>query len=150
MSPCLDDLVRDLRAVRDATRTIPIVALDFESDPVEAGFARSFAQPGGNITGCFLDQPGLTGKWLDLIVEAVPGTRPVGVLVDLTTGPWQLAALKASAAKLGIKFKRSRSGTLGKSIRRLRPRSRAEYGLLSSCHHRSSTCLSPNGSRILR
>jgi ABC-type uncharacterized transport system substrate-binding protein len=92
-----------IRAVRDATRTIPIVALDFESDPVEARFARSFAQPGGNITGCFLDQPGLTGKWLDLIVEAVPGTRPVGVLVDLTTGPWQLAALKASAAKLGIK-----------------------------------------------
>jgi ABC-type uncharacterized transport system substrate-binding protein len=92
-----------IRAVRDATRTIPIVALDFESDPVEAGFARSFAQPGGNITGCFLDQPGLTGKWLDLIVEAVPGSRPVGVLVDLTTGPWQLAALKASAAKLGIK-----------------------------------------------
>jgi putative tryptophan/tyrosine transport system substrate-binding protein len=92
-----------IRAVRDATRTIPIVALDFESDPVEAGFARSFAQPGGNITGCFLDQPGLTGKWLGLIVEAVPGSRPVGVLVDLTTGPWQLAALKASAAKLGIK-----------------------------------------------
>jgi putative ABC transport system substrate-binding protein len=92
-----------IRAVRDATRTIPIVALDLESDPVEARFARSFAKPGGNITGCFLDQPGLTGKWLDLIVEAVPGTRPVGVLVDLTTGPWQLAALKASAAKLGIK-----------------------------------------------
>ena len=92
-----------IRAVRDATRTIPIVALDFESDPVEAGFVRSFAQPGRNITGCFLDQPGLTGKWLDLIVEAIPGTRPVAVLVDMTTGPCQLAALKASAAKLGIK-----------------------------------------------
>jgi putative tryptophan/tyrosine transport system substrate-binding protein len=66
-----------IRAVRDATSTIPIVALDFESDPVEAGFARSFAQPGGNLTGCFLDQPGLTGKWLELIVEAIPGTRPM-------------------------------------------------------------------------
>ena len=92
-----------IRAVRDATRTIPIVALDFESDPVEAGFVRSFAQPGGNITGCFLDQPGLTGKWLDLIMEAIPGTRPVAILFDTTTGPWQLAALKASAAKLGLK-----------------------------------------------
>jgi ABC-type uncharacterized transport system substrate-binding protein len=92
-----------IRAVRDATSTIPIVALDFESDPVEAGFARSFAQPGGNLTGCFLDQPGLTGKWLELIVEAIPGTRPIAVLVDMTTGPWQLAALRASAAKLGIK-----------------------------------------------
>jgi len=92
-----------IRAVRDATSTIPIVALDLESDPVEAGFARSFAQPGGNLTGCFLDQPGLTGKWLELIVEAIPGTRPIAVLVDMTTGPWQLAALRASAAKLGIK-----------------------------------------------
>ena len=39
-----------IRAVRDATSAIPIVALDLESDPVQAGFARSFAQPGGNIT----------------------------------------------------------------------------------------------------
>jgi putative ABC transport system substrate-binding protein len=92
-----------IRAARDATSTIPIVALDLESNPVEAGFVRSFARPGGNITGCFLDQPGLTGKWLDLIVEAAPGTRSVAVLVDMTTGPWQLVALKASAEKLGIK-----------------------------------------------
>jgi len=61
-----------VRAARDATRTIPIVALDLESDPVRAGFARSFAQPGGNMTGCFLDQPGVTGKWLELIGAAVP------------------------------------------------------------------------------
>ena len=45
-----------IRAAREATRTIPIVALDLESDPAAAGFAQSFAQPGGNITGCFLDQ----------------------------------------------------------------------------------------------
>jgi len=92
-----------IRAARDATTTIPIVALDLESDPIEAGFVRSFARPGGNITGCFLDQPGLTGKWLDLLMEASSGTRSVAVLVDTTTGPWQLAALKASAAKLTVK-----------------------------------------------
>ena len=91
-----------IRAVRDATSTIPIVALDLESDPVQAGFARSLAQPGGNLTGCFLDQPGLTGKWLELIGEAVPGTRRIAVLVDATTGPWQLAAIKAAAEKLRI------------------------------------------------
>src|SRR5258705_9236137 len=50
-----------VRAATDATSSIPIVALDYESDPVQAGFARSFAQPGGNMTGLFLDQPGLTG-----------------------------------------------------------------------------------------
>src|SRR6059036_2207511 len=64
-----------LRAARDATSAIPIVAVDLESDPVQAGFARSLAQPSGNITGLFLDQPSLAGKWLELIREAVPGTR---------------------------------------------------------------------------
>ena len=93
-----------VRAANDATSTIPIVAVDLESDPVQAGFARSLAQPGGNITGCFLDQPGLTGKWLELIREAAPGTRRVAALVDVTTGPWQLAALKAAAEKLRIEL----------------------------------------------
>jgi ABC-type uncharacterized transport system substrate-binding protein len=91
-----------IRAAKDATSAIPIVALDLESDPVQAGFVRSLAQPGGNITGCFLDQPGLTGKWLELIGEAVPGARRTAVLADMTTGPWQLAAIKAAAAKLKI------------------------------------------------
>jgi putative ABC transport system substrate-binding protein len=93
-----------VRAARDATSTIPIVALDLESDPVRAGFARSFAQPGGNMTGCFLDQPGLTGKWLELIGAAAPGTRRIAVLRDPSTGPWQLEAIQAAAAKLGIEL----------------------------------------------
>jgi ABC-type uncharacterized transport system substrate-binding protein len=97
-----------IRAVRDATSTIPIVALDLESDPVQAGFAGSLARPGGNITGCWLDQPGLTGKWLELIGEAAPGTRHIAVLRDPTTGPWQLAAIRASAEKLRMSFKSSR------------------------------------------
>ena len=93
-----------VRAAKNATSSIPIVALDLESDPVEAGFARSVAKPGGNITGCFLDQPGLTGKWLELIGEAVPGTRRIAVLVDTATGPWQLAAIKKAAEKLKIEL----------------------------------------------
>jgi putative ABC transport system substrate-binding protein len=93
-----------IRAAKDATSAIPIVALDLESDPVQAGFVRSLAQPGGNITGCFLDQPGLTGKWLELIGEAVPGARRIAVLADMTTGPWQLAAIKAAAEKLRIEL----------------------------------------------
>jgi putative ABC transport system substrate-binding protein len=37
------------RAVRAATDTIPIVWIG--GDPIQAGFATSFARPGGNITG---------------------------------------------------------------------------------------------------
>jgi putative ABC transport system substrate-binding protein len=40
-----------LRAVKQATSTIPIVCAVLLVDPVEAGFAASLARPGGNITG---------------------------------------------------------------------------------------------------
>ncbi|TMH32979.1 MAG: hypothetical protein E6H66_13070 [Betaproteobacteria bacterium] len=36
-----------VRAAVAATRTIPIVALDLETDPVQAGWAKSLAHPGG-------------------------------------------------------------------------------------------------------
>ena len=90
-----------LKASADATRTIPIVAFDLETDPVQSGLARSLSRPGGNVTGLFLDLPGLTGKWLELIREAAPKTRRVAVLWDSTTGGWQLAAVKAAAGGIG-------------------------------------------------
>src|SRR5215831_12240819 len=93
-----------IRAARVATSTIPIVALDLESDPVQAGFAHSLAHPGGNLTGCFLDQAGLTGKWLELVGEVVPGARRIAVLRDPTTGPWQLEAIQTLARMRGVEL----------------------------------------------
>jgi putative ABC transport system substrate-binding protein len=91
-----------IRAARDSTATIPIVALDLESDPVRAGWARSIARPGGNITGLFLDLADLAGKWLQLLREAAPGIRRVGLVWDSTTSPAQLLSAKAAAQGLGI------------------------------------------------
>jgi putative tryptophan/tyrosine transport system substrate-binding protein len=91
-----------IRAARDATVVVPIVALDLESDPVQAGWVRSLTRPGGNLTGLFLDFAGLAGKWLQLFREAVPGLRRVGLLWDSTTGSAQLAAAKAAAEGLAI------------------------------------------------
>ncbi len=85
-----------------ATTSIPIVAVDLESDPVDAGYARSIAHPGGNVTGLFLDLPGLTGKLLELIKEAGHGIQRVGILRDVSAGPWQLAAARAAAQRLGL------------------------------------------------
>ena len=91
-----------VRAAKGTTDTVPIVAIDLETDPVAAGYARSLARPGGNVTGLFLDQPGLTGKWLELIRTAVPGVRRVALLRDPSTGPWQLDAAKAAAQQLSM------------------------------------------------
>jgi putative tryptophan/tyrosine transport system substrate-binding protein len=59
-------------AVRNATTSIPIVALDLESDPVAKGYVKSLARPGGNMTGMFLDIPELSGKQVGLL----KGVRP--------------------------------------------------------------------------
>jgi putative tryptophan/tyrosine transport system substrate-binding protein len=40
-----------IRAAANATKTIPIVMMGQGSDPVEAGFVKSLARPGGNVTG---------------------------------------------------------------------------------------------------
>src|ERR1700730_16326338 len=52
-----------LKAVRDLSANTAVVTVDYEVDPVAAGYISSFARPGANITGAFLDQPELAGKW---------------------------------------------------------------------------------------
>jgi hypothetical protein len=64
----------------NATRTIPIVGIDLEIDPAEAGLVASIARPGGNITGLFLDLSELSGKHLQILKEIIPGTSRVAVL----------------------------------------------------------------------
>src|SRR5712671_4012477 len=53
---------RAIQEARVRTSTVPIVALDLESDPVASGFVKSLAQPGGNLTGLFFDFAEFSGK----------------------------------------------------------------------------------------
>lgn len=91
-----------VRAARSATATIPIVVLDLETDPVAAGLVQSLARPGGNVTGLFLDQPLLAGKWLELVSQVLPGRNRIAVLWDKSTGPAQLDAARAAGQRLGF------------------------------------------------
>ena len=91
-------------AAKSVTGTVPIVAIDFESDPVAARYAASFAKPGGNITGVFLDHAELSGKWLDLLKEAVPKLGRVAVFWDTSTPTLQLNAIKVAAKVLALKI----------------------------------------------
>jgi len=93
-----------LSAAKDASSTIPIVGVSLEIDPVAAGYARSVAQPGENVTGLFLDQPSIAGKWLQLIREVVTDIKRIAVLRDPTAGPWQLAAAKTIGQQLGMEL----------------------------------------------
>jgi putative ABC transport system substrate-binding protein len=70
-----------VEAVKQATSTIPIVML-YIDDPIAEGVVASLAQPGGNITGVggFISE--LSGKWLELLKEAVPEVTHIAVLVQ--------------------------------------------------------------------
>ena len=93
-----------VRAAYAATRDIPIVAHDLETDPVAAGYARTYSRPGGNLTGLFLDSPELAGKWLELLKASVPGLTRAVALWDVTSGPIHLEAVKKTAPAFGIKL----------------------------------------------
>src|SRR5262249_29529824 len=91
-----------LRVAQGATTRIPIVANDFESDPVAAGVAQSLARPGGNVTGAFFDQAGIRGKWVELGRGGGPGLAPITAIRDAATPADQWRALQLSASVLRI------------------------------------------------
>jgi putative ABC transport system substrate-binding protein len=95
-----------VKAAKDATSAIPIVAIDLESDPVAEGFARGFARPGGNITGVFLDVPELGGKQMQLLKEIIPRLSRVAVLGDPDLNAPQFRAMESAARSLSIGVER--------------------------------------------
>lgn len=68
-----------VRAAREATKSIPIVIVT-NQDPVAAGYIKSLAQPGGNITGVTNLTRELSGKRLELLRDTVPKLSRVGIL----------------------------------------------------------------------
>ena len=93
-----------LRASYAATRAIPIIALDLTTDPVAAGYVKSYGRPGGNVTGVFLDAPEFSGKWLELLSAMGPGLSRVAVLWDPSPGAAHLRALQAIAPSFGVQL----------------------------------------------
>src|SRR3954447_1973105 len=88
-----------------ATRTVPIVFV-LVVDPVGAGFVASLAKPGGNATGFTIFEYGMSGKWLELLKEIVPGVTRAAVLRDpaIASGIGQFAAVQAVAPSLGVEL----------------------------------------------
>jgi putative ABC transport system substrate-binding protein len=68
-------------AAQRATSTIPIVMVT-TGDPVADGIVKSLARPGANVTGVTAIGQALNTKRLELIKEAVPGARRVGVIMN--------------------------------------------------------------------
>ncbi len=92
-------------ALRQATRTVPIV-FTLIADPVGAGLVESLARPGGNITGFSVYEYSLSGKWLELLKEILPGVKRVAVMREsgTATGTAMFAAIQAVAAAFDLEL----------------------------------------------
>ena len=86
-----------------AANAVPVVAIDLETNPIRSGLAASFGRPGGNVTGLFMDQPSLAGKWIDLLREAAPAVERLAFLWDPTTTRDQLESAAEAAHVRGLR-----------------------------------------------
>jgi putative ABC transport system substrate-binding protein len=93
-----------LRAVRQATTTIPIVMVGYTDDPVTLGWIESYRRPGGNVTGIFNVNSALTGKRLEMLREMLPKVSRVAVLWDPAFGKRPLEELQRVAQPLRVQL----------------------------------------------
>jgi putative ABC transport system substrate-binding protein len=93
-----------VQAVKNVTKTIPIVMVGSGTDPVEAGLVESLARPGGNVTGVTRLARELGGKRLELLKEAVPKLTRVAVLYETANSGSLLESkeVRPDAAALGL------------------------------------------------
>jgi putative ABC transport system substrate-binding protein len=91
-------------ALQRETRTIPTVFAGI-SDPVGSGFVASLPHPGGNITGFINIEGSISGKWIEILKDLVPGATSATLIFNPDTAPYfayYLQPLEAAARSSGI------------------------------------------------
>jgi putative ABC transport system substrate-binding protein len=86
----------DAASVRKLTSTVPIVVIYNGLDPVEDGLIRSFARPGGNVTGVSRMLGETRAKRLELIKALLPSAGHVGVMYQPSTDAARQARFDAA------------------------------------------------------
>jgi ABC-type uncharacterized transport system substrate-binding protein len=95
-----------IAAAQRATSTIPII-MSPSTDPIGSGFIKSFAKPGGNITGVANMFADLTAKTLESIRLIFPKARKIGVLTSNNpTHPAFVDVVVKAADAIGISAER--------------------------------------------
>jgi putative ABC transport system substrate-binding protein len=85
-------------------RAIPIV-FTYVFDPIDSGFVRNFARPGGNVTGFQTYEPTIVGKWVQILLEVAPSLRRIGFIYNPTTVPPPLLhSFEAFASSAPVQF----------------------------------------------
>jgi putative ABC transport system substrate-binding protein len=72
---------RVIPVLMQLTRTVPII-IPGSSSPVEAGFIKSLARPGGNVTGFATLELSVIGRILETLKQIAPGTSRVAMIYN--------------------------------------------------------------------
>jgi ABC-type uncharacterized transport system substrate-binding protein len=96
----------ETNVAKEITQELPVVFMP-ASDPITAGFIRSFPRPGSNLTGVALIRDlDSYGKQLEVFTEVVPSLSKLAVLYDARSNnslyPKGLEQLKKVASSLAI------------------------------------------------
>jgi putative tryptophan/tyrosine transport system substrate-binding protein len=84
-------------ALQKLTASIPIVCA-LVNDPVGLGFVKSLSHPDNNITGFTFIDPGLIGKWMQLLKDSYPALSRAALLFNPATAPFYWNFLRQIAA----------------------------------------------------
>jgi putative ABC transport system substrate-binding protein len=92
-----------LKSALSATRTLPIVMIAIDYDPLARGYVTSLARPSGNVTGVFFQQIELAAKRIQLIKDTFSDRPGATMFWDrLSADQWQAA--QNTAATLGLRL----------------------------------------------
>jgi putative ABC transport system substrate-binding protein len=92
-------------AAKKATGTIPIVTAGV-GDLVRVGLVKSFAYPGGNVTGVSRRSPDYVGKRIEILKQAAPKITRVAALLNQSnpSSSQTLREVEIGAQSLGLGF----------------------------------------------
>jgi putative ABC transport system substrate-binding protein len=92
-----------IRAARQALPTTPIIGSFIGDDPIDSGFAMSFARPGSTVTGIVMLAPELDGKRVHVLHEAIPRARRIAALTrSARLEGSSLVEMRKAAAQSGL------------------------------------------------
>jgi len=92
-----------LKSALAATRTLPIVMIAIDYDPLARGYVTSLARPSGNVTGVVFQQIELAAKRIQLIKDGFSDRSAATMFWDqLSADQWEAA--RSTAAMLGLQL----------------------------------------------
>ena len=92
-----------LKSALTVTRTLPIVMIAIDYDPLARGYVTSLARPSGNVTGIVFQQIELAAKRIQLVKDGFPDRLAATMFWDnVSADQWEAA--RSTAARLGLRL----------------------------------------------